>query len=70
MEKAMGSRHRFKQTAALQARLATWAEDIRAQAEQLPPGPERDALLKKASQADIACHLDDWVNSPGLQAPK
>jgi hypothetical protein len=69
MERAMGSRRRFKQTVPLQDRLATWAEDVRAQAEQLPPGPERDALLKKASQADVASHLDDWANSPGLQPP-
>jgi hypothetical protein len=31
---------------------------------------ERDDVLRKARQADTAAHLDDWANSPGLQAPK
>jgi hypothetical protein len=26
-------------------------------------------LVRKADQADTAAHLDDWVNSPGLQPP-
>jgi hypothetical protein len=51
-------------------RLTTWANQVRERADSLRPGPERDALLKKASQADTASHLDDWANSPGLQPPK
>lgn len=51
-------------------RSAKWAESIRKQANQLPPGPERDALLNKARQAEIAVRLDEWANSPGLQPPK
>ena len=62
-------RRRFKQSTPLKDRLAAWAEDVREQAEQLPPGPERDALLKKLSQAETASHLDDWAASPGLQPP-
>jgi hypothetical protein len=65
----MLKRRRFKQTLSLQDRLATWAEEVREQAAKLPPGPERDALLKKLRQADTAAHLDDWANSPGLQPP-
>lgn len=34
-----------------------------------PRGPVREALLKKARQADTASHLDDWANSTGLQPP-
>ncbi|SCB49670.1 hypothetical protein GA0061099_1011129 [Bradyrhizobium yuanmingense] len=37
---------------------------------QATSGPERDALLKKARQADVANHLNDWVKSPGLQPPE
>ena len=67
----MGSfRRRFKQTTSFKDRLADWAKIVRKQAEKLPPGHERDALLKKASQADVAAHLDDWANSPALQPPK
>jgi hypothetical protein len=65
----MLKRRRFHQTKSLQDRLAVWAEEVREQAAKLPPGPERDALLKKLRQADTASHLDDWANSPGLQPP-
>ncbi len=39
-------------------------------ADLLPPGRERDDLLKKERQADTASHLNDWADSPGLQPPK
>jgi len=66
----MQTRRRFKQQLTLQDRLAAWARSVRAQAEKLQPGPERDDLIRKARQADTACHLNDWVNSAGLQPPK
>ena len=62
-------RRRFKHQLTLKDRLAAWSSTVRAQAEQLPPGPEKEQLLKKARQADTAAHLDDWANSPGLQPP-
>jgi hypothetical protein len=62
-------RRRFKQNISLQKRLALWASEVRTQAELLPPGAERDALLTKARQADTAAHLQDWASSPGLQSP-
>ena len=39
-------------------------------ASALKPGPERDDLLKKAQQIDTAKHINGWLNSPGLQAPR
>lgn len=66
----MSHRRRVKQTISLRDRLTAWAEGVRKQAEQLAPGAEQDALLKKARQADTAAHLDDWANSPGLQPPR
>jgi hypothetical protein len=66
----MQRRHRFKQTTPLQQRLTEWAKTVLEKANQLPPGPERDDLIKKARQADTAAHLDDWANSSGLQPPK
>ena len=66
----MQRRRRFKQSIPLHDRLATWAEQVREQANSLPPGPEREALLKKVRQADAASHLEDWANSPGLQPPE
>ena len=66
----MQKRRRFKQQFTLQDRLAAWSNEVLAHAKNLPPGPERDALMRKARQADVACHLDDWAKSPGLQPPK
>jgi hypothetical protein len=66
----MLKRRRFKQTTSLKDRLTTWAQQLREEAERLPSGADRDALLKRASRADTASHLDDWINSPGLQPPR
>jgi hypothetical protein len=66
----MERRRRFKQEVTLQDRIIAWANEVRAQAAELPPGPERNELLKKVRQAETAMHLDDWVNSPELQPPK
>jgi hypothetical protein len=63
-------RRQFKQTTSLKERLAQFAKEVREKALQHRPGPERDALLKKARQADTASHLEEWANSPGLQPPK
>jgi len=30
----------------------------------------REALLRKARQADTAAHIDNWLRSPGLQPPQ
>ena len=69
-ERAMQQRRRFKQQTSLQDRLASFAKLTREKASLLRPGAERDELLRKARRADTAAHLDEWVNSPGLQPPK
>lgn len=46
------------------------AKDAREKAEKLPPGPEREALMKEARQLDTAVHMDEWASSPGLRSPK
>ena len=66
----MKRRPRLPQPISLKDRLASFAKEVRDKAAGLRPGPERDALLKKARQADTASHLDDWANSAGLQPPK
>ena len=65
----MTKRRRFKHTTSLKDRLAAFAEDARHKASMLPSGTERDELLKRARQADVGSHIDDWVNSIGLQPP-
>ena len=32
------------------------------------PGPEREAMLRKARLVETASHIDEWLTSPGLQA--
>jgi hypothetical protein len=44
---------RFKQQLTLQDRLSAWGKLLQEQANQLRPGPERDALVRKARQADV-----------------
>jgi hypothetical protein len=36
----------------------------------LKPGPEKDNLRNKIRQIDIAAHINEWLDSPGLQPPK
>jgi hypothetical protein len=66
----MQRRRRFKQITSLKDRLASFAKEVRERASLLPPGEERTDLLRRARQADTASHLDEWVNSPGLQPPR
>jgi hypothetical protein len=63
-------RRPLKQTTSLSEKPSVSAKELRDRAARLPYGPERDALLRKARQAETAAHLDDWANSAGLQPPK
>jgi hypothetical protein len=63
-------RRRFKHTLTFPDRLAKAAERFREDAESKPPGQERDDLLRKASQAETAAHIDRWISSPGLKSPE
>ena len=65
----MQKRRRFKQTQSLEERLAEEAKELRKVAETLPPGPTRDAVLRKARQDESAVHMSEWLNSPGLKPP-
>ena len=66
----MKKRRRFKQTLSLRERIELWGENLRNRAALLPPGHEREVLLKKVTAAGAASRLDEWVNSRGLQPPK
>jgi hypothetical protein len=66
----MSKRHRFRQSQSLKDRLSSFAKQTREKASRLNPGPEKDDLLRRARQADTASHLEEWVNSEGLQPPK
>jgi hypothetical protein len=32
--------------------------------------PAKELLLRRARQAETASHINNWLNSPGLQPPK
>jgi hypothetical protein len=60
-------RNRRKQTETLSDRLARFSGEARQRAEKLPPGPERDAEMKKIAAADTAAK---WANSTELTRPE
>jgi hypothetical protein len=63
-------RQSSKRTLPFSERCLQEAARLRAEAKNLQPGPERNALIKKARQADTAAHIDEWLRSPGLQPPR
>ena len=60
---------RIEQTTSLEERLAERAQELRARAKALH-GIEREDMMRKAREADIASHMNEWLSSPGLQTPK
>jgi len=54
----------------LEERLAEEAKRLREEAELLPPGAVRDAVLRKARRAETGSHVSEWLRSPGLQVPR
>jgi hypothetical protein len=63
-------RLRSKQTVSLEERLAEEAKRLRAEAKLLPPGAARDALIRRARQAEIGSQMSEWLRSPGLRPPE
>jgi hypothetical protein len=55
---------------ALELRLAEEAKDLRAKAKLLRPGAEREAIIRKARQAETGSQMSEWLRSPGLQPPE
>jgi hypothetical protein len=63
-------RNRRKNATSTTERLVESAQRARAEAASLPSGEARRDLLRKAREAEIAAHLNDWLTSPGLRPPK
>jgi hypothetical protein len=72
MENSIGpvKRNRRKNATSTTERLVESAQRARAEAANLPSGEARRDLLRKAREAEIAVHLNDWLTSPGLRPPK
>jgi hypothetical protein len=66
----MSERQRIKQILSLEERLAQEAKRLREQAKTLPSGPDREAILRKARQAETGSHMTEWIMSPGLRPPE
>ena len=69
-ENVMQRRRRFQQIHSLQSRLAEEAKRLREEAKLLPPGAVREAILRKARQAETGSHMTEWLTSPGLRPPE
>jgi hypothetical protein len=59
-------RRRFKQATNLEEKLAEAARQAREQAERLPAGSKREALLQKAREDEAAADMTAWL-SPTLR---
>jgi hypothetical protein len=60
-------RRRVKQTASLDARIARLAKKIKERAKTMPPGEEREEMMRKAEDTELALRMTQWMSSPGLQ---
>jgi len=69
-----GARHdpkaSFQANSDPRGRLADEEKCLREQASRMPPSVERERLLRKARQDEIALHFSEWLRSPGLRAPQ
>nr|WP_076867009.1 hypothetical protein [Bradyrhizobium mercantei] len=65
----MKRRRRVQQIFPLEERLTDEAERLRRRAQALPPGRERESLLRRARHDETAAHLTEWLMSPGPRAP-
>jgi hypothetical protein len=68
--RGMEKRRRPKQTTSLDVRLNDEAQRLRKEAQDTPPGIERDQSIRRARQAEVAAHMQEWLTSAGLQPPK
>jgi hypothetical protein len=49
---------------------ALQSEQAKSEAEKLPRGKEREALVRKARQLKTASQINQWLSSPALRPPK
>jgi hypothetical protein len=63
-------RRRVKHILTLEERLSEEAKRLQEKARSLPPGADREALLRKARQAETGSHLSEWLQSCGLRPPE
>jgi hypothetical protein len=70
MGRQVTKRWRIKRQLSFEERLINVAREARAAAAELPPGKQRDQLIRKASQHETAANIDEWLSSAGLTPPE
>ncbi|WP_426435574.1 hypothetical protein [Bradyrhizobium genosp. P] len=65
----MNKRKRIKQATSLSSRLFQLAIAAKAKASELPPGRDRELLLKKAREAERAVQIEQLLTTPGQDLP-
>jgi hypothetical protein len=68
--KLQRKRNRSRPADSFEVRLQNFARDARAAARQVPPGRERDALLKKARQTENVLEVSAMLAGRDVQASK
>ncbi|MHC2466029.1 hypothetical protein [Bradyrhizobium embrapense] len=56
-------RNRWRPSGSFEDRLQKFAEDSRIAARKLPPGRERETLMKKARQTETVMEVSEWLMS-------
>jgi hypothetical protein len=63
-------RNRARPPGSLRERLLAMARVARRKAQQVPDGPARRELLRKADQSERTAAVEKWIRSPGLEPPE
>ena len=66
----MIKRRRFKQAATLEERLVQDINQLRDRAKKMKPGAALDKVLQRIRQNEAAAHMNEWLKTPGSQAPR
>ena len=64
----MQERRHFTQIQPLEDRLVEHATRLREEAKVLPSGPVREAILRRAEQAETGAHMSQWLRLPGSKS--
>jgi hypothetical protein len=60
----------FSQRTPSDEHLEEQAIRLRKEAKGIPPGVEREKLIRQARKAEAAARIQEWLSSSGLQSPK
>jgi hypothetical protein len=66
--KRLSARDRISRPS-LEIRISQRVKELEDQAWRMPPGHERDMLLRRARQTETASRINEWLTSPGLRSP-